>query len=276
MTATLNGLTLFITGASRGIGREIALRAARDGANIVIAAKSDEPHPKLPGTIHTVAEEVEAAGGHALAAKVDVRDDASIATAVDLAVRKFGGIDIVVNNAGAIRLDPAAKLDMKRFDLILQINTRAVLATTKAALSWLEKSGHAHVLSLCPPINLDPKWLAPFIPYTSTKYAMTLLSLGLAEELREKKIAVNTLWPRTTIATAALEYEVGAEYVARSRTPAIMADAAHTILCSDPVGYTGQTLLDEDVLREAGRTDFADYLNDPSCTDLMMDFYVDE
>ncbi len=275
MPGDLGGRTLFITGASRGIGRAIALRAASDGANVVIAAKSDQPHPKLPGTIHSVAAEVEQAGGKALAAQVDVRDDASVAAAMESAAQRFGGIDIVVNNAGAIRLEPAARIDMKRFDLIHQINTRAVLSVTKAALPWLEKSGHAHVLSLSPPLNLNPKWLGPYIPYTTTKYAMTLMSLGLAQELRPAGIAVNTLWPRTTIATAAVEFEVGADYIARSRTPQIMADAAHAILCADPADLTGQTLLDEDVLRAAGKTDFDSYLNDPACTDLMLDLYVD-
>lgn len=276
MTGTLQGRTVFITGASRGIGREIALRAARDGANVVIAAKSAEPHPKLPGTIHSVAQEVEAAGGKALPVQLDVRDDDMIAVAMEQAANRFGGIDVVVNNAGAIRLDPAEKIEMKRFDLIFQINTRAVLAVTKAALPYLTKSEHAHVLSLSPPINLDRKWLGSYIPYTTTKYAMTLLSLGMAEEFRDRRIGVNTLWPRTTIATAAVEFEVGAEYIARSRTPAIMAEAAHAILASDPSEMTGQTLLDEEILRERGQTEFDQYLNDPTCTQLMMDLYVDD
>lgn len=276
MTGTLQGRTVFITGASRGIGREIALRAARDGANVVIAAKSAEPHPKLPGTIHSVAQEVEAAGGKALPVQLDVRDDDMIAVAMEQAANRFGGIDVVVNNAGAIRLDLAEKIEMKRFDLIFQINTRAVLAVTKAALPYLTKSEHAHVLSLSPPINLDRKWLGSYIPYTTTKYAMTLLSLGMAEEFRDRRIGVNTLWPRTTIATAAVEFEVGAEYIARSRTPAIMAEAAHAILASDPSEMTGQTLLDEEILRERGQTEFDQYLNDPTCTQLMMDLYVDD
>ncbi|GLT11935.1 SDR family oxidoreductase [Sulfitobacter porphyrae] len=275
MGTSLKGRTIFITGASRGIGREIALRAARDGANVVIAAKSSEPNPKLPGTIHSVAQEVEAAGARALACQMDVRDDNSIAAAVESAAKTFGGIDAVVNNAGAIRLEPASTLEMKRFDLIFQINSRAVLAVTKAALPHLEKSPNAHVLSLSPPLNLDPKWLAPYIPYTTTKYAMTLLSMGMAEEFRDRKIAVNALWPRTTIATAAVEFEVGAEYIARSRTPQIMADAAHAILTAPADRMTGRTLLDEEVLRDAGETDFDKYLNDPACTDLMMDLYVD-
>lgn len=276
MTGTLQGRTVFITGASRGIGREIALRAARDGANVVIAAKSAEPHPKLPGTIHSVAQEVEAAGGKALPVQLDVRDDDMIAVAMEQAANRFGGIDVVVNNAGAIRLDPAEKIEMKRFDLIFQINTRAVLAVTKAALPYLTKSEHAHVLSLSPPINLDRKWLGSYIPYTTTKYAMTLLSLGMAEEFRDRRIGVNTLWPRTTIATAAVEFEVGAEYIARSRTPAIIAEAAHAILASDPSEMTGQTLLDEEILRERGQAEFDQYLNDPTCTQLMMDLYVDD
>ena len=276
MMGTLQGRTVFITGASRGIGREIALRAARDGANVVIAAKSAEPHPKLPGTIHSVAQEVEAAGGKALPVQLDVRNDDMIAVAMEQAANRFGGIDVVVNNAGAIRLDPAEKIEMQRFDLIFQINTRAVLAVTKAALPYLTKSEHAHVLSLSPPINLDRKWLGSYIPYTTTKYAMTLLSLGMAEEFRDRRIGVNTLWPRTTIATAAVEFEVGAEYIARSRTPAIMAEAAHAILASDPSEMTGQTLLDEKILRERGQTEFDQYLNDPTCTQLMMDLYVDD
>jgi citronellol/citronellal dehydrogenase len=222
-----------------------------------------------------VAEEVRAAGGQALACQIDVRDDDSVAKAMENAATEFGGIDAVINNAGAIRLEPAAKLEMRRFDLIFQINTRAVLAVTKAALPWLETSKNAHVLSLSPPLNLNPRWLKPYIPYTTTKYAMTLLSLGMAEEFRDKSIAVNTLWPRTTIATAAVEYEVGAQYIARSRTPKIMADAAHEILCAPSDQLTGRTLLDEEILREAGQTDFDQYLNDPACTELMMDLYVD-
>jgi citronellol/citronellal dehydrogenase len=275
MTDGLNGKTIFITGASRGIGREIALRAARDGANIVIAAKSAEPHPKLPGTIHSVAEEVTSAGGNALACQVDVRDDQAVARSLAQAHDYFGGIDAVINNAGAIRLEAAETIDMKRFDLIYQINTRAVLSLSKAALPYLKASDNAHIISLCPPLNLDPKWLAPYIPYTTTKYGMTLLSLGLAEEFRAYGIGVSTLWPRTTIATAAVEFEVGAKYIARSRRPAIMADAAYEILSSPSQEFSGRTLLDEEILKERGVTDFAAYLNDPLCTDLMMDLYVD-
>jgi len=276
MGTTLKNRTVFITGASRGIGRAIALRAAADGANVVIAAKSDTPHPKLPGTIHTVADEVRAAGGNALAVKLDVRDDASIEAAVAATKAEFGGIDAVVNNAGAIRLQPAADIEMKRFDLIHQINTRAVLAVSKAALPLLKQSDNAHILSLSPPISLDPKWLKPYIPYTVTKYAMTLMSLGMAEEFRKFGIGVNTLWPRTVIATAAVEFEVGAQFMKKSRTPEIMADAAHGVLTSDAARLTGQSLIDEAFLRDQGQSEFDHYANDPDGGDLMLDLYVEE
>jgi len=275
MTRKLEGRTIFITGASRGIGREIALKAATDGANIVIAAKSSEPHKKLPGTIHTVAREVEAAGGQALALQVDVRDDAAVAAAIAAAVERFGGLDVVINNAGAISLTPAAATPMKRFDLMLSINPRAVMATATAAIPHLRKSPQAHILTLSPPLNLDAKWLKPFIPYTMTKYAMTLLSLGLAEELRSSGVAVNTLWPRTTIATAAVEFEISAAMMALSRTPAIMADAAYEILTTPSRDLTGRTLIDEDFLRERGVSDFERYKVDPACEKLAPDLYVD-
>jgi len=275
MTRKLEGRTIFITGASRGIGREIALKAATDGANIVIAAKSSEPHKKLPGTIHTVAREVEAAGGQALALQVDVRDDAAVAAAIAAAVERFGGLDVVINNAGAISLTPAAATPMKRFDLMLSINPRAVMATATAAIPHLRKSPQAHILTLSPPLNLDAKWLKPFIPYTMTKYAMTLLSLGLAEELRSSGVAVNTLWPRTTIATAAVEFEISAAMMALSRTPAIMADAAYEILTTPSRDLTGRTLIDEDFLRERGVSDFERYKVDSACEKLAPDLYVD-
>ncbi|TCT00516.1 SDR family oxidoreductase [Aquabacter spiritensis] len=275
MEAPLKGRTLFITGASRGIGRQIALTAAAQGANIVIAAKSDVPHPKLPGTIHTVAEEVRERGGQALAVKVDVRDDASIAAAMAATAATFGRLDGVVANAGAIRLEPAATIEMKRFDLLYQVNTRALLAVTKAALPLLEAADNPHVLSMSPPISLRSDWLAPYIPYTVTKFGMTLLCLGMAEEFRGKGIAVNALWPRTTIATAAVQFEVGADYIARSRTPAIVADAACLILASPARDNTGQTLLDEEVLRRAGRTDFDMYRNSRTEEDLALDLFVE-
>lgn len=271
---SLAGKTVFITGGSRGIGRAIALRAAQDGANIVIAAKSDAPHPKLPGTIHTVAAEIEAAGGQALPLKLDVRDDDAVGAAIERAAKHFGGIDAVVNNAGAINLRPASDLPLKRFDLMHQVNVRAMLSVTKAALPWLRKAkAPAHVLSLSPPLNLRPNWLGPHIPYTVTKYSMTLMSLGLAEELRTNGISVNTLWPRTTIATAAVEFEVGAELMANSRAPAIMADAAHAILTAD--NLTGQTLLDEEILRAQGASDFSGYAQIAGKKDLQLDIYVD-
>ena len=275
MNDNLKGRTIFITGASRGIGREIALRAAADGANIVIAAKTSEPHRKLPGTIHTVAAEVEAAGGGALALQLDVRDDAAVAQAIAAAAERFGGVDAVINNAGAISLTPAAATSMKRFDLMLSINTRAVLATATAALPFLKRSANPHILSLSPPLNLAAHWLKPFIPYTTTKYGMTLLSLGLAEEFRGAGIAVNTLWPRTTIATAAIEFEVGAAMLKISRTPRIMADAAYEVLVTPSRELTGKTLIDEDFLRQRGVSDFDIYKVDPDATELARDLYVD-
>lgn len=275
MDAALKGRTIFITGASRGIGREIALTAAAQGANIVVAAKSETPHPKLPGTIHTVVEEVRARGGNAIPVRLDVRDDLSIARAMEATAQAFGGLDAVIANAGAIRLEPAATIEMKRFDLLHQVNTRAVLAVAKAALPLLEASANPHVLSMSPPLNLNPRWLGPHIPYTVTKYAMTLLCLGLAEEFRDKGIAVNTLWPRTTIATSAVMFEVGAHYIARSRTPAIVAEAACLLLSQPARETTGRTLLDEDVLRQAGRTDFEIYRAGEARDDLALDLFVD-
>lgn len=272
--SNLKGKTIFITGASRGIGREIALKCARDGANIIIAAKSDSPHPKLPGTIHSVAEEVIAAGGQALAIKVDVREEDNVAAALKQAADAFGGIDALINNAGAIRLTPAEQTPIKRFDLVHQINTRAVLLCSQLALPYLKKSNNAHIINLSPPLNLDPKWLKPYIPYTVSKYGMSLLTLGLAEEFADFGVAVNSLWPQTTIATAAVEFEVGESILSASRTPAIMADAAYEILKTDPKKLSGQLLLDEDILRDSGVTDFVAYQNDPECKKLHKDLYV--
>ncbi len=276
MNGDLSGRVVLITGASRGIGRQIALTAADHGAAVIVAAKSDTPHPKLPGTIHSVAEEVRARGGSALPVRIDVRDDASIAEAMGAVNREFGRLDALVNNAGAIRLEPAARLDMKRFDLIHQVNTRAVLACTKAALPLLEKSDRAHVLSLSPPLNLSPDWLGRYAPYMVTKYGMTLLSMGLAEEFRDRPIAVNTLWPRTTIATAAVEYEVGRDLLPRSRTPQIIADAACAILATPPAQLTGQSLIDDAFLRDRGVTDFDQYRNDSEGGALALDLFVDD
>lgn len=273
---SLSGKTLFITGASRGIGREIALKAAADGANIVIAAKSAEPHPKLEGTIFSVAAEVEAAGGKALALQLDVHDEQAVAAAMAQAAEHFGGIDALVNNAGAIKLVGVEKLEPKRFDLMYQINTRAVMVCSQAALPYLKKSAGGHILNLSPPLNLDAKWFAQHGPYTVTKYGMSMLTLGMSEEFKKYGISVNSLWPKTMIATAAIEFELGSrDAFKRARTPAIMADAAHAILASQGRSITGRLLIDEDILREQGVTDFEQYRFDPAGGSLVPDLFVD-
>ncbi|ALN19662.1 SDR family oxidoreductase [Ectopseudomonas mendocina] len=273
---SLSGKTLFITGASRGIGREIALKAAADGANIVIAAKSAEPHPKLEGTIFSVAAEVEAAGGKALALQLDVRDEQAVAAAMAQAAEHFGGIDALVNNAGAIKLVGVEKLEPKRFDLMYQINTRAVMVCSQAALPYLKKSAGGHILNLSPPLNLDAKWFAQHGPYTVTKYGMSMLTLGMSEEFKKYGISVNSLWPKTMIATAAIEFELGSrDAFKRARTPAIMADAAHAILASQGRSNTGRLLIDEDILREQGVSDFEPYRFDPAGGSLVPDLFVD-
>lgn len=273
---TLKNQIVFITGASRGIGRAIALACARQGANVIIAAKSDTPHPKLPGTIHTVAEEVRAAGGQALPLVLDVRDEDQIKQRIDEAAEHFGGIDALINNAGAIRLTGVENLKVSRFDLLHQVNARAVLACSQAALPWLKKSKRAHILSMSPPLNLDPKWFAQFGPYTSTKYAMTMISIGMAQEFKRYGIAVNTLWPKTLISTAAIEHEAGgAQMMAQGRTPEIMADAAVSILNHSIEEMTGQNLIDEDVLRQDGVTDFEGYRYEANDKPLLPDLYLD-
>jgi citronellol/citronellal dehydrogenase len=273
---SLQGKTLFITGASRGIGREIALRAAKDGANIVIAAKSAEPHAKLPGTIHSVAAEVEAAGGKALALQVDVRDEEAVRKALAQANEHFGGIDALVNNAGAIKLTGVQHIELKRFDLMHQINTRAVLLCSQAALPYLKKSA-GHILNLSPPLNLANKWFAQFSPYTVTKYGMSMLTLGMSEEFASYGISVNSLWPQTMIATAAIEFQLGnRESFKQARTPAIMADAAHVILDSRGRQISGRLLIDEEILRESGVTEFGQYRFDrESEAALMPDLFID-
>jgi citronellol/citronellal dehydrogenase len=272
---SLAGKTLFITGASRGIGLEIGLRAARDGANVVVVAKTVEPHPKLPGTIHTAAAAIEAAGGHALATQCDVRDETQIAQAVAAAVERFGGIDVVVNNASAIRLGGTAQVDAKAFDLMTSIGPRATYLVTRAALSYLEKAPNAHILTLSPPIALGSKWIAAAPAYTFKKYGMTLLTLGFAAEFRERGIAANALWPKTTIATAAVLNLLGGEAMVRSsRTPAIVADAAYLILDADARSATGKTYIDEDVLRAHGVTDFSGYAVEPGAQ-LTDDIFID-
>lgn len=276
----LHGRVLFITGASRGIGRALALAAARAGAHIVIAAKTTEPHPKLPGTIHTVADEVRAHGVEALPLALDVRDEIAVQDAFAAVRERFGRVDALINNAGAISLTTVENTPVKRFDLMLEVNARAVFVCAKAALPLLraarDLTGHAHVISLSPPLNLAPRWLAPHAPYTLSKYGMTLLSLGLAGELAAEHISVTTLWPRTTIATAAIEFAVGAQLLPLSRTPEIMADAALAILTTADGSLHGQTLLDEDLLRTRGTTDFTRYAHDPAhaghlCPDLFID-----
>ena len=272
---SLSGKTVFITGGSRGIGLAIALRAARDGANVVIAAKTAEPHPRLPGTIYTAAEEIEAAGGKALPILLDVRDEAAITAAVAQAAQHFGGIDVCVNNASAINLSNSLDIEAKRFDLIQQINMRGTFLVSRACVPYLSQSANAHILSLSPPLTLRPDWFAQHLPYTMSKYGMSMVMFGMAEEFRERGIACNALWPRTTIATAAVEFALGGEdMMRRSRRPEIMADAAHAMLCRDARTFSGNFVLDEDVLREEGATEFGDYASDKSA-ELEPDIFVD-
>lgn len=275
--SSLKDRTIFITGGSRGIGRAIALRAARDGAKVVIAAKSAQAHPSLPGTIFSVAEEIIAAGGQALPLQVDVRDEAQVRAAMEKAAQHFGGIDALINNAGAINLMGVEHTPLKKYDLIQSVNHRATFLCAQAALPWLKKSANAHILSLSPPINMAPHWLKPFSPYTVSKYGMTILTLGMAEEFRDYGIACNTLWPATYIATAAVEVNLGGEATAAvSRKPEIMADAAHAILCSTRGELSGQSLLDEQALARVGIHDLRGYACLPANADkLQRDFFLD-
>jgi citronellol/citronellal dehydrogenase len=272
--ADLKGKTLFITGGSRGIGLAIALRAARDGANVVIAAKTDQPHPKLPGTIHTAARAIEQAGGRALAVQTDIRDEDQVLRAVEAAVERFGGIDILVNNASAISLTGTLETPMKRVDLMLGVNLRGTYLCSRAAIPYLKKAANPHILTLSPPLNMNPGWFKPHTAYTIAKYGMSMCVLGMAEEFRADGIAVNALWPRTLIATAALQIIPGAN-PAVGRKPEIMADAAHAILTRQSRGFTGRFLIDEDVLRETGMRDFTAYAVDPRQT-LLTDLFLDE
>ncbi|MGL6159466.1 SDR family oxidoreductase [Microbulbifer sp.] len=276
-TGALKGRTVFITGASRGIGRAIALKCAADGANIVIAAKSAEPHPKLPGTIHSVAAEVEAAGGTALPLQVDVREEKQVADAMARAAETFGGIDAVVNNAGAISLTSVESTPPKRYDLMQSVNSRAVYLTAHLAAPYLKQSANGHILSLSPPLNLKPEWLGPCAPYALSKFGMTILSMGLAEELREDGVSVATLWPRTLVATAAIEFAVGSrEMFEQSRKPAIMADAAYEILLTENGALTGCQLIDEELLGERGVSDFTNYAHNPAkAGELAVDLFLD-
>lgn len=274
--AKLQGKTIFITGASRGIGKAIALRAARDGANIVVAAKTAEPHPKLPGTIHTAAEEIEAAGGKALAQVVDIRDESLIRAAVDRAVETFGGIDILINNASAIMLTGTLQTPLKRFDLMHQVNARGTFACSQICLPHLLKAENPHILNISPPLNMRAKWFQNHVAYTMAKYGMSMCVLGMAAEFAAKGVGVNALWPRTAIATAAVNNLLGGEQMMKqSRTPEIMADAAYEVLTRDAKTSTGNFFLDEDVLREAGVEDFAGYAVDPT-QKLVVDFFLDD
>ena len=272
---SLAGKTLFITGASRGIGLAIALRAARDGANIAVAAKTAEPHPKLPGTIYSAAAEIERAGGKALPMVVDVREEAGVAQAVKHCADTFGGIDICVNNASAINLSGTEQIDMKRYDLIQQINTRGTFVTSRACLPYLKKAANPHILTLSPPLQLKPQWFASHLAYSLSKFGMSLCMLGLAEEYRAEGIACNALWPRTTIATAAVEFALGGTaMLERSRTPAVMADAAHAILSRPARQCTGQFFIDDAVLYDEGVRDFERYSVTPGSV-LFADLFVD-
>jgi citronellol/citronellal dehydrogenase len=268
--------TLFISGASRGIGLAIALRAARDGANVALIAKTAEPHPKLEGTVYTAAEAIEQAGGSALPIVGDIRDDQSVATAVTATVEKFGGIDICVNNASAINLSGTEAMDMKRYDLMQSINTRGTYIVSKACIPHLKQSANAHVLTLSPPISLQPRWLGPHIAYTIAKYGMSLCTLGMAEEFKNDGIAFNALWPRTLVATAAVQNLLGGDTaMAKSRKPEVMADAAYAIFTRDSRTYTANLALAEDVLAEEGITDLAEYSYGGSDAELQADLFVD-
>jgi citronellol/citronellal dehydrogenase len=272
--ATLSGKTLFITGASRGIGKAIALRAARDGANVVVAAKTKVPNPKLPGTIFTAAEEIEAAGGKALAVACDIRDEEDVKAAVAKGVERFGGIDILVNNASAIHLAGTAETPVKRFDLMMDVNVRGTFLCTQACLPHLAKTANPHVLVLSPPLSMRARWFAPHVAYTIAKFGMSMCVLGWAEELRSHGVGVNALWPRTVIATAALNLLGGDDTAKHGRRPEMVADAAHAILGRPARECTGNFFIDEDVLRSEGVTDFERYAVKPG-EPLMRDLFVD-
>jgi citronellol/citronellal dehydrogenase len=271
---SLKGKTLFITGASRGIGLAIGLRAARDGANVAIVAKTAEPNPKLPGTIHTAAKEIEEAGGKALPIMCDIRFEDQVAAAVAKTVETFGGIDILVNNASAIALTGTESTDMKRYDLMHSINTRGTFVCSKHCIPHLKKASNPHVLNLSPPLNMETRWFAPHVAYTMAKFGMSMCVLGMAGEYKSAGIAFNALWPRSTIATAAIQNLLGGPAAMKgSRKPSIMGDAAHVIFNRPSRECTGNFFIDDDVLRSAGKTDLSEYAVDPTAQ-LLPDFFV--
>jgi citronellol/citronellal dehydrogenase len=275
MTTGLEGKTLLITGASRGIGKAIALRAARDGANVAVAAKTDRKHPVLPGTIHTTVEAIEAAGGKGLAVRLDIREDEAVERAVATVAGHFGGIDILVNNASAIMLKGTLDLPLKRYDLMFDVNVRGTYVVSRACIPQLLKSANPHVLNLSPPLNLNPAWFRDHVAYTMAKYGMSMCVLGMAEEFREQGIAFNALWPRTVIDTAAITILGDAVKPENCRSPEIMADAAHAILCQKARHCTGNFYLDEDVLRATGVRDFDRYAVKPGAP-LLRDLFLDK
>ncbi len=271
----LKNKTALITGGSRGIGKAIAERLAKEGCNIAIAAKTTEPHPKLEGTIYTAAKDIEALGGKCLPLQCDIRDEQQIQATVDETVKAFGGIDILVNNASAISLTPTEHTEPKRFDLMMDIEIRGTFFMCKSCIPYLKKSTNAHILNLSPPLNLNPKWFTQHLAYTISKYGMSMIIIGLAEELKKDKIAANALWPKTTIATAAVQNLLGGDALMKmSRTPGIVADAAYTIVSKLSAECTGNFFIDEDVLTKEGITDFSKYAVDPSQT-LMRDIFLD-
>jgi len=278
-TGKLAGKVIYISGASRGIGKTIALKAAEDGAKIVVAAKTAEPHPKLTGTIYTAAEEIERRGGQALPCIVDIRDENQIQKSIEAAVQKFGGIDIVINNASAINLTGTQETSMKRFDLMHQINTRGTYLVTKLALPYLKVSkSNPHVLNISPPLNMNPIWFKSHVAYTMAKYGMSMCVLGMSEEFKASNIAVNALWPKTAIVTAAMDLLGGKDVAARCRVPRIMADAAYVILTRDSKSFTGNFVIDEEILIEEGCQDFSQYLAVPGTLErnLLPDFFLDD
>ena len=271
---SLKNKTLFVSGASRGIGLAIAKRAAKDGANVILAAKTAEPHPKLPGTIYTAAEEIEEVGGKALPVVCDIRDEENVRNAVNKGLDHFGAIDICINNASAIQLTGTLQTDMKRYDLMNQINARGTFLVSKVCLPHLIKSDNPHILNLSPPLDMDPKWFGPHVAYTMAKFGMSLCVLGMAEEFKEEGVAVNALWPRTAVATAAIKNALGGDSIMNiSRSPEIMADAAHVILTKNSREFTGNFCIDDNLLADNGVSDFSQYAEVPFA-ELAPDFFV--